>query len=330
MARYRPSPPYEFRTSAAKLLKTLAFSKPRFGSWGAIPVTKYPRSWLVEPTLMVVGVNHRTAPVEVRERFWIPEERRRDALTQLARAEAIEEVVLLASSDRTEFILWTGDASAASAGVQNFLTREYGLKLCEWQFFYRKLDEAALAHVFLVTAGLDSLSVHEHACADDLKHASSAAYEAGTVGRFLEAVVQAALIASPSLHTQATRAGMEEAEKSALREARTSYSKLLVERVVPTIMALRRRLDEICLQELESFYGGLTSLTNDERENVESFAARLTQRIAGTLAHELKEPAEKNEQERLTAAVQRLFHLENLQRTTVRAEDRIGTEAVVS
>jgi glutamyl-tRNA reductase len=270
---------------------------------------------------MVIGVNHRTAPVEVRERFWIPEDRRRDALLALARADAIEEVLLLSSSERTEFLLWTRDPSAASGSVLNFLTREYGLKLCEWKFFYRKIDEAALAHVLLVTAGLDSLTVHEHECAENLKEASGTALGAGTLGRFLDGVVQTALTLSAKLHAEATRVGMDEAEKSAMREAKASYSKLLAERVVPTIVALRRRLDEICLQELESFYGGLSSLTSEEREKIEAFATRLTQRIAGTLAHELKEPCEKMEQERLTSAVQRLFHLEMLQRAMARAEN---------
>jgi glutamyl-tRNA reductase len=119
----------------------------------------------------------------------------------------------------------------------------------------------------------------------------------------------------------ATRSGVEEAEKSARAEARTAYAKLMSERVVPTIVALRRRLDEICVQELESFYSGLGSLTNDEREKVEAFAARLTQRIAGTLVHELKEPCERTEQEHLTSAVQRLFHLEKLHRVREHAKN---------
>ncbi len=270
---------------------------------------------------MVVGVNHRTAPVDVRERFWIPVDRRRDALSELARAEAIDEVVLLSSSERTEFILWTRDASAASGSVLNFLTRAYGLKLCEWKVFYRKLDEIALAHIFLVTAGLDSMAIREQECGESLREASVEALQAGTLGRFLDAVVQTALAVSAALHAQATRTGMEEAEKLAMHEAKTSYSKLLAERVVPTIVALRRRLDEICLHELESFYSGLSSLTSEEREKVEAFAARLTQRIAGTLAHELKEPCEKMEQERLTSAVQRLFHLEKIQQAMARAKN---------
>ena len=269
---------------------------------------------------MVVGVNHRTAPVDVRERFWISESRRSEVLAHLAHAEAIDELIVLSIAERTDFILWTRDASAASGSILNFLTREYDLKLCEWKFFYRKLDEVALAHLFLVTAGLDSIASHEHQWVDYLKDASVAALQAGTLGRFLDSVVQSALAVSAPLHAEATRAGKEEAEKFALREAKSSYSKLLTERVVPTIVALRRRLDEICLLELDSFYRGLTSLTNDQREMVEEFASRLTQRIAGTLAHELKEPCEKTEQERLTSAVQRLFHLEKLQRTMTPTE----------
>lgn len=270
---------------------------------------------------MIVGVNHRTAPVEVRERFSIPDERRPDALAQLAHADAIDEVVVLSTSERTEFILWTRDASSASGSILNFLTHEYGLTLGDWKYFYRKLDECALTHLFLVAAGLDSIAIKDRECAENLKEASVSALQAGTIGRFLDSVVQSALAISATLHAEGTRSGVEEAEKIAAQEAKTTYNRLMAERVVPTIVALRRRLDEMCLQELESFYGGLEVLTNDQREMVEAFAARFTQRIAGTLAHELKEPCEKTEQERLTSAVQRLFHLEQLQKALARAHN---------
>ena len=75
----------------------------------------------MEPALMVVGLNYRTAPVAVRERFWISEDRRYEALVQLSKAEGIEEVIVLATCNRTEFLLWAqrcntgrqlGDAAA--------------------------------------------------------------------------------------------------------------------------------------------------------------------------------------------------------------------------
>src|ERR1041384_2838322 len=108
---------------------------------------------------MVIGVNYKTAPVEVRERFRISDARRYEALVQLSRAEAIDEVAVLATCNRTEFILWTRDASMASGSVLNFLTREYGLRLCEWKHFYRKIDEQALLHICRVTSSLDSMVI---------------------------------------------------------------------------------------------------------------------------------------------------------------------------
>jgi glutamyl-tRNA reductase len=104
----------------------------------------------LEPTLMVVGVNHRTAPVALREHFWIPEHRRYEALVQLSQAEGIEEVVMLTTCDRTEFLLWANDVTLAANSVMRLLSTENGLKLCEWKHFYRLLDEAALLHIFRV------------------------------------------------------------------------------------------------------------------------------------------------------------------------------------
>ena len=57
----------------------------------------------MEPTLAVIGVNHRTATVEVRERFWMNEERRTAALSELLRGEGIEEVLVFSTCNRTEF-----------------------------------------------------------------------------------------------------------------------------------------------------------------------------------------------------------------------------------
>lgn len=263
----------------------------------------------MEPTLMVIGVNPHAAPVEVRERYRIQQDRQPEALRKLSRADGIAEVMLVSNGDRTDFVLWACDASAASGSVLGFLTREYGLQLTDWKHFYRKLDEIALAHVFEAAAGVESLG-HGKECSEQLKDASVAALQAGTLGRFLDAVAQRALAMGAELRNEVSRGGLEAAEALARREAKLFYAKLLKERVVPTIAALRKRLDDMCVKELDSFYEGMAVLSNEERELVEAFAARLTQRIAGTLAHELKEPCEKIEQERLTAAVQRLFHLE--------------------
>lgn len=259
---------------------------------------------------MVIGVNPKSAPVEVRERFSIPRDYQLEALKELRCGDGIAEVMLLSHGGRTDFILWCWDPSAASNAVLNFLTRAYGLQLADWKHFYRKLDEVALAHVLMAAAGLDAI-VREKRNAEIFKEAFVSALQAGTLGTFLDAVAQRSLAFSRQLCDESTCNGLEAAEDLARKESKTFYCRLLRERVTPTIAALRKRLDEICIKELESFYEGLISLSVEERELVEAFASRLTQRIAGTLAHELKEPCEKIEQERLTSAVQRLFGLES-------------------
>jgi glutamyl-tRNA reductase len=101
-----------------------------------------------------------------------------------------------------------------------------------------------------------------------------------------------------------------DAEKIVAAEATGFRRKLLAERVVPTIIALRTRLDEICRQELESFKQECGPFPKDEEQMFQAVTSRIMQRIAGVLARELKELPEKTEQEQMTTAIRRLFHLE--------------------
>jgi glutamyl-tRNA reductase len=416
---------------------------------------------------MVIGLNYRTAPVEVRERFWISEPRRYEALVHLGQAEGIEEVLVLATCNRTEFVLWANDAALASNSVLRLLSTEYGLKLCEWKHFYRLLDDAALLHIFRVASSLDSMVLGEPQIVSQLKSAWQLAQKVGTSARFIDAVLQKALTVSKRVrnetaignwavsipyaavelakqafgslvnkrvmligagkmselsarylinsvaksvsvvnrtyehavelagklggtavafedrwqhlvsadivisstscpHTILSREEAQvlshqrqqkplvlvdialprdidptarevegillydlddlenvvkhnageretaavEAEKIVSNEAQGFRRKLLAERVVPTIIALRSRLDEICRQELESFKNESGPFPRDMEQMLTSVTSRIMQRIAGSLARELKELPERVEQDQMTAAVQLLFHLE--------------------
>ena len=141
---------------------------------------------------MVVGLNHRTAPVEVRERFWMSGCRQAEALSILSQGEGIEEVLAFSTCNRTEFVFW-GDATLAVNSVLRFLTAEYDLKLCEWNSFYRLLDEQALAHAFRVSCGLDSMCIGEEQIGRQVSSAWQQARNAGSSGRSLDAVLRKAL-----------------------------------------------------------------------------------------------------------------------------------------
>jgi glutamyl-tRNA reductase len=113
------------------------------------------------------------------------------------------------------------------------------------------------------------------------------------------------------------------ARKLVEEEASGFLCRLLAARVIPTIIALRSRLDEICRQELESFKEECGPFSKDEDALLSDAAGRVIRKIAGSLARELKELPEKSEQDSLTSAVQRLFHLPEPERASA------GTSSVV-
>src|SRR5947209_17682989 len=104
-----------------------------------------------------------------RERFWISENRRYEALRELGNAEGVEEAVILANNNRTEFLLWAGEPTCAASSLLHFLSVQHGLKLSEWEHFYRLLDEAALIHLFRVISSLDSMALGEPQIITQLK-----------------------------------------------------------------------------------------------------------------------------------------------------------------
>ena len=248
-----------------------------------------------------------------------------DALRSLLRSEGIDEAIVLATNNRTEFIVWASDAALAANSVLRFLTREYELKLCEWSNFYRLLDEEALLHVFRVTAGLDSSTDAEPDIESQVLDAWQTAQAADSTGRYLDGVMQKAtevshraqeILRLEMSHVGGRQSGDEfrvaarQAEDIITAEAQEFRKKLLAQQVVPTIVALRTRLDEICRQELTQLGEEFGPFTEDQQQALRKLAAHITQRIAGGLARELKELPEKAEQEMLASAVQRLFHLE--------------------
>ena len=123
-------------------------------------------------------------------------------LQQLVRSEGVEEVIIVTTCNRTEFILWASDVPTAANSVLRFLTQEYQIKLCEWSHFYRLMDDVALTHVFRVTSSLDSMVLGEPEITGQVKQAWALAQEAGTTGRFLDAVMQKALTVSKRARTE--------------------------------------------------------------------------------------------------------------------------------
>jgi glutamyl-tRNA reductase len=406
----------------------------------------------------------------MRERFWLPENRRYEVLRQLSSAEGVEEVAVLCTRCRTEFLIWASEPTLAANSLLQFLS-SYGLKLTEWQHFYRLLGTSALTHIFRVASGLDSLFLGEPQVAAQVDAAWQQALTVDSTGPFLNSVLAKSLEISKKIRSEAgigklgisiptaalqlarqifgtldnrrvlllgtdemcefsvrhiiahgagsvvvidqsqararelaeklggtsatfadrwncmlkadiviaatgcphvvltrdeaeriarernrvalvimdigmprdvdpdvrrvdgvmlydlegleraiqqrtedRKAASEEAEQIVEAEAQAFWTKLQSQTSVPTIVALRNRLDEICRQELESFTQERGPFNREQDQLLHAITAKLLQKIAGSLARELKDLPEKEEQEQMTKAVTRLFHLESPQR----------------
>jgi len=90
-------------------------------------------------------------------------------------------------------------------------------------------------------------------------------------------------------------------------------SELQAESAIPTSAALRRRLDETCRQEVQSFIQDRGPFTREQDQLLHAITAQVTQKIAGSLARELKELPDKEAQEQASVVVARLFHLDSSQ-----------------
>jgi len=109
-------------------------------------------------------------------------------------------------------------------------------------------------------------------------------------------------------------AASAEAEGIVAAAAQAFWTTLQAQSSVPTIVALRNRLDDICRQELESFIRERGPFNREQDQLLHAVAAQVIQKIAGSLARELKDLPEQEEQEQMTRAVTRLFHLESPQK----------------
>jgi glutamyl-tRNA reductase len=132
-------------------------------------------------SLIVVGLNHRTAPVDLLERMTVPEEQLAKVLHDLSAREHLLEVVVLSTCNRTEVYARCTHFHPAVGDVSAFLSSYSGAGLDEFaDLLYTYYDDAAVAHLFSVAAGLDSMIVGETEILGQVREAWQAAVREGT------------------------------------------------------------------------------------------------------------------------------------------------------
>ena len=146
--------------------------------------------------LVLFGLNHRSAPLEVRERLTFPTEGLADALHRLSGLPPFREGMILSTCNRTELLAHAEGPSAQDGpeAMKLFLAAERSFPAQELdRYCYRMIGRDAVHHLFRVTSSLDSLVLGETQILGQVKVAYQAAQEAGSIGAVLDPLLQRAL-----------------------------------------------------------------------------------------------------------------------------------------
>lgn len=149
---------------------------------------------------VVIGVNHRTAPVEVREQFAIPEARLPEAVRALAAYPGVEEAMIVSTCNRVELLARTADSCPRLDG---FFRQFYGFDPAPYrEHLYEYHEQEAVKHVFRVASSLDSMVVGEPQILGQVKEAYATARAVGTVNSQLDALLTRAFAVAKRVRTE--------------------------------------------------------------------------------------------------------------------------------
>jgi len=158
----------------------------------------------VEKEIVIVGMNHRSAPIDVRESVAFENAYVRDALARLSGYPVVLESVILSTCNRVEVVAAASDAQTACRDMKMFFDlqrAEHGASNLE-DHLYTYQGTEAVRHLFRVAASLDSMVVGEPQILGQLKQFYDAARQAGTVGAILHRLFHRSFFVAKRVRTE--------------------------------------------------------------------------------------------------------------------------------
>ncbi len=154
--------------------------------------------------LILLGSNHRSAPVAVRERMSFPLQQLPEAHRELLRLQGITEGLILSTCNRVEILARAENgAKTGSASLKRFLAEQHSMTLEEIErYTYRLLGDDAIKHLFSVASGLDSMIMGEPQILGQVKQAYHLAKEYKTLGPVLDRLMQHCLSTAKKVRTE--------------------------------------------------------------------------------------------------------------------------------
>lgn len=155
-------------------------------------------------SILLVGLNHKTAPVELRERLAFSDEACAESLRVLVDGRVVREGLIVSTCNRVEVLAETNVSAAESFDhIKSFLSQSRRIGHDDFaEHLYSHEEGKAVRHIFRVASSLDSMVVGEPQVLGQVRHAYSLALEAGTAGRVLNRLVHHAFRTAKRVRTE--------------------------------------------------------------------------------------------------------------------------------
>jgi glutamyl-tRNA reductase len=153
--------------------------------------------------ILVIGLNHNTAPIEIRECLAFPEDRLGDALSKVHSLPSVKENMIVSTCNRVEVYAATRETEKAIHDLKEFLSLYHGISLREFEkSLYAHVGEEAVRHIFRVASSLDSMVVGEPQILGQIKDAYDISQQAKTSGLVLHRLLHRAFHVAKRVRTE--------------------------------------------------------------------------------------------------------------------------------
>ncbi len=154
--------------------------------------------------ILCLGLNHHTAPVEVRERYAVSGTQQGTVSKEMTSIRGVNEVVVLSTCNRTEVYAVAEDLEQAAEELKSHLGGGKGVKKGDEEHFYLRYSRAAVEHLCRVVSGLDSMVLGETEIFGQVKQAYQQALSTAATGGILNPLFQKSFGIGKKVRTQTT------------------------------------------------------------------------------------------------------------------------------
>jgi len=225
--------------------------------------------------IIVVGVNYKTAPVEIREKLTFNQAELQEAMTQLMKQKSVLENVIISTCNRTEIYAVVDQLHTGRYYIKTFLSEWFKLHKEEFTPYLRIFeDEAATEHLFRVTCGLDSMILGETQILGQVRSSFLLASENNTIGTVFKQLFKQAITVAKRAHAE-TEIGSNAVSVSyaAVELAKKIFGHLSTKHV---LILGAGKMGELAVQNLYGSGAQRVTVINRTFEKAQDLAARFS------------------------------------------------------